>query len=59
MLFKDHFSNIAGNLLKKLHKSPNKFTLNSVIQYYKDIIQSDSFNLANVSGDSINYFKQH
>ena len=29
--------------------SPNKFTLNTIIQHYKGIIQSDSFNLATVS----------
>ena len=28
---------------------PNKFTLNTIIQHYKGIIQSDSFNLATVS----------
>ena len=29
--------------------SPNKFTLHTIIQHYKGIIQSDSFNLATVS----------
>ena len=48
--FKDYYSNLAGNLLKKLPKPPNKFTLNSVFQHYKGITQSDSFNLATVSG---------
>ena len=48
-VFKDYYSNLAGNLLKKLPKPPNKFTLNSVFQHYKVIIQSDSFNLATVS----------
>ena len=43
--FKDYYSNLAGNLLKKLPKSPNKFTLNTVIQYYKGIIHRDSFKI--------------
>ena len=45
---KDYYSNLAGNLLEKFPKPPNIFTLNTVFQYYKDIIQSDSFNLATV-----------
>ena len=47
--FKDYYFNLAGNLLKKLPKSPNKFTLNTVFQHYNGIIQSDSFNLATLS----------
>ena len=38
---------------EKLPKPPNKFTLNSVFQHYKGIIQSDSFNLATVSENTI------
>ena len=51
--FKDYYSNLAGNLLKKLPKPPNKFTLNSVFQHYKGIIQSDSFNPGSVSENTI------
>ena len=51
--FKDYYSNLAGNLLKKLPKAPNKFALNTVFQHYKGIIQSDSFNLATVSESTI------
>ena len=51
--FKDYYSNLAGNLLKKLPKPPNKLTLNSVFQHYKGIIQSDCFNLATVSENTI------
>ena len=46
------------NLLKKLPKHPNKFTLNTVFQFYKGTIQSDSFNLLTVSESTI-YFKHH
>ena len=56
--FKDYYSNLAGNLLKKLPKTPNKFTLNTVFQHYKGIIQSNSFNLATVSKNTIKYLKQ-
>ena len=51
--FKDYYSNPAGSLSKKLPKLPNKFTLNSVFQHYKGIIQSESFNLATVSENTI------
>ena len=51
--FKDYYSNLAGNLFKKLPKPPSKFTLNTVFQHYKGIIQSDSFNHATVSENTI------
>ena len=51
--FKDYYSNLAGKLLKKLPKPPNKFTLNAIFQHYKDIIQSDSFNLPTLSENTI------
>ena len=50
---KDCYSNLAGNLLKKLSKPLNKLTLNTAFQHYKGIIQSDSFNLATVSESTI------
>ena len=50
---KDYYSHLAGNLLEKLPKPPNKFTLNTVFQHYKGIIQSDSFNLATISENTI------
>ena len=43
----------AGQLLKKLPKPPNKFTLNTVFQHYKSIIQTDYFNLATLSENTI------
>ena len=51
--FKDYYSNLAGKLLKKLPKSPDTFTLNTVFQHCKGIIQSDSFNFATVSENTI------
>ena len=51
--FKDYYSNHAGKLLKKLPRPPNKFTLNTVFHHYKGIIQSDSFNLATASENTI------
>ena len=51
--FKDYYFNLAVKLLKKLPKPPNKFTLNTVFQHYKGIIQTDSFNLATISENTI------
>ena len=39
--------------MKKLFKPSNKFALNTVFQHYKSIIQSDSFNLATISENTI------
>ena len=39
--------------MKKLHKPPSRFTLTTVFQHYKGIIQIDSFNLANISENTI------
>ena len=51
--FKDYYCNLAENLVKKLPKLPNKFTLNTDFQHYQGIIQTDSFNLATVSENTI------
>ena len=51
--FKDYYSNLAGKLLKNLPKYPDKFALNTVFQHCKGIIQSDSFNFATVSENTI------
>ena len=47
------YSKTFGKILEKLPKPPNKFTLNTVFQYYKGIIQTDSFNLTAVSENTI------
>ena len=52
--FKDYYFNLAGKLLKKLPKPPNKFTLKTVFQHYEGIMQTDSFNLATVSKNILN-----
>ena len=51
--FKDYYSELPGKILKKLPKPPNKLTFNAVVQHYKGIIQSDSFNLGTVSENII------
>ena len=48
-----YYSNLAGKILKKLPKPPNKFTLETVFQRYKGIIQTDSFNLVTASEHTI------
>ena len=50
---KDYYSNFTGNLLKKLPKPPNKLNLNTVVQHYKGITESGSFNFATVSENTI------
>ena len=44
--------------MKKLPEPANKFTLNTVFQHYKGIIQSDSFNTATVSENAIPFKKK-
>ena len=44
---------LAENLVKVLPKSPNKYSINTVIKYYEHMIQSYHFNLASVSENSI------
>ena len=51
--FKDYYSNLTGNLLKKLPKPRKKFTLNTVFKRYRGIIQSNSFNLATASENTV------
>ena len=56
--FKDYYSNIARNRLKKLPKPPNEFILTNIFQHYKSIIQNDFFNLATVSENTfLTFFK--
>ena len=43
--FAKFYSNLAESLLKNLPNSPNKFDINSVHQYYKNIELKDNFNL--------------
>ena len=51
--FKDCYSNLTENLLKKLPKPTKNFNLNTVFQHFKGITQSNSFNLANFSASTI------
>ena len=51
--FKDYYPNLAGNLLKKIPKPPNKFTLNTVFKHQKGITQSYSRSLATVFVNTI------
>ena len=43
--FAKFYSNLAESLLQNLPNSPNKFDVNSVYQYYKNIELKDNFNL--------------
>ena len=44
-VFKNYYSTLAENLLKKLPIPPNIYTFNSVRQYYRYFIQNDAFHL--------------
>ena len=47
-IFKNYYSTLADNLLKKLATPPpppNRYTFNSVIQYCRHFIQTDAFHL--------------
>ena len=44
-VFKNYYSTLAKNLLKKLPTPPNRYTFNSIIQYYRHFIQTDAFHL--------------
>ena len=44
-VFKNYYSTLADNLLKKLSTPSNRYTFNSVIKYYRHFIQTDAFHL--------------
>ena len=44
-IFKNYCSTLAENLLKKLQTCSNRYTFNSIIQYYRHFIQTDAFHL--------------
>ena len=48
-VFKNYYSTLADNLLKKLPTPPNRYTFNSVIQYYRHFIQTDAFHLTYIT----------
>ena len=43
--FKNYYSTLADNLFIKVPTPPNKYTFNSIIQYYRHFIPSDAFHL--------------
>ena len=43
--FKCFYSNLAGNLLAKLPKVPNRYTIKFVSDYYKKFSLSENFKL--------------
>ena len=44
-VFKNYYSTLAKNYLKKLPTHPNRYTFNSIIQYYRHFVQTDAFHL--------------
>ena len=43
--FKGFYSNLIGNLLEKLPKSPSRYTIKFVSDYYKKLSLSENFKL--------------
>ena len=48
-VFKNYYSNLAENLLKKLRTPPNRYPFNSIIQYYRHFVQTDAFHLTSTT----------
>ena len=56
--FKSFYSNMAGNLLAKLPKSPNRYTIKFISYYYKKLSLSENFKLdATTEGYLFNILK--
>ena len=47
--FKSFYSNLAGNLLAKLPKSPNQYTIKFVSDYNKKLSLSENFKLDSIT----------
>ena len=47
--FKSFYSNLAGDLLVKLPKSPNRYTIKSVSDYYEKLPLSENFKLDSIT----------
>ena len=48
-IFKSFYSNLAGDLLAKLPKSPNQYTIKFVSDYYKKISLAENFRLYSIT----------
>ena len=44
-VFKNYYSTLADNLLRKLPTPPNRYTFIPIIQYYRHFIPADAFRL--------------
>ena len=51
-VFKNYYSTLADNLLKKL-PNPPRHTYNSALQYYRYFIRTDAFHLTYTTGINI------
>ena len=53
--FKNFYANLALNLVKKLPHAPNKFDLDSVLAYYKRILNTENqkFTFSPTSEDQV------
>ena len=44
-VFKNYYSSLANNLLKKFPTPPNKYTFNSVTQCHRHFMETNGFHL--------------
>ena len=47
--FKSFYSNLAGDLMEKLPKLPNRYTIKFVSDYYKKLSLSEKFKLDSIT----------
>ena len=51
--FRNYYSTPAGNLVKMLTETTNKYPINTVVKYYEHMILGDYFHLESVSENAI------
>ena len=52
-IFKTFYQNIAKNLLDKLPTAPNRYNMNSVSTYYKNLNLVNKFNFSRITVDTV------
>ena len=55
--FKNFYSDLAGNVLAKLLKLPNQYTINFIPDYYKKLSLSENFKLDSTTEDCLSFWK--
>ena len=58
-MFKDFFSNLSESFLIKLPNAPNKYKIDSVLQYYSKFLIAKAFHLSITSQEEVLKIIQH